>query len=42
MIDVPVIQIRVLDPRRETNYFFDGVFGPEASNYEVSRQTTYK
>ncbi|XP_048586014.1 centromere-associated protein E isoform X2 [Nematostella vectensis] len=27
--------IRVLDPRRETNYFFDGVFGPEASNHEL-------
>ena len=29
-------QIRVLDPRSRTNYFFDGVFSPEASNQEVS------
>ena len=28
-------QIRVLDPRSRTNYFFDGVFSPEASNQEV-------
>lgn len=42
MTDLLFIQIRVLDPRRETNYFFDGVFGPEASNYEVCRQTTNK
>ncbi|KAL9954875.1 hypothetical protein ACROYT_G042460 [Oculina patagonica] len=27
--------IRVLDPRSRTNYFFDGVFSPEASNQEV-------
>ncbi|XP_068729598.1 centromere-associated protein E-like isoform X2 [Montipora capricornis] len=27
--------IRVLDPRSRTNYFFDGVFSPEATNQEL-------
>lgn len=33
-------QIRVLDPRSRTNYFFDGVFSPEATNQEVRNNYT--